>query len=717
MSAINHLSALLALISITLFSSPSQAQWTQKSDGLEGCPIAAVHSDGNAIYAATSVGVYGSTLTGNSWVFMNGPASPFSQYLNVNCIVGTSDNLLAGTPYGVMRSQNGGQTWTALRTGLQRGIRSMLVYNNKLYAGANSGGVYRSDNNGESWTAMNNGLPASSGVYAIERKDDIIYIATSDGVYQSADEGTSWQEIHPENDLRLTTTIIVKDNTLFAGSSNAELHISTHDGAAWSTWSNAMTGIAANTDIHALVVHGTDVYAGTNVGLYRYNAAGGDWGLMQNDALNGLPVTSLHSSETDLLVGTTDGVYHSSDKGNSWDIRKSGLSCTQVSRFVPYHNKLFAETDNGLFARDGSAWSQVNKIPLDNVTGFNDKLFASAGSGVQVSDDEGVTWKSASVGLPADPVIGTMAANGDHLFAGVWFTTTSMYVSSNEGVSWTPADTGLPENRLPTVLAVMNGIVYTAMGALVYKSTDNGTTWVSSSTGLPPDDGSSTISFLKVHNNELYAGFCCNRGLFRKGENDLSWMAVNNGFPTNTDLFAMEATETSLFIGGRISQGQFGVYMKGNPDVPWTATNVGLPMYQNNALTVYENQLFGGFRGDKSVWSMSILPGPEQEEEEEEEDITGIGSLGKGSPHSYCLEMGVKAYPSPAYGYINIDAGEHGKYLKEITISDVTGKPVYHMKGSSSGAIALDISDYAAGMYIVRVSDGKEVCHMKVVKQ
>jgi len=346
----------------------------------------------------------------------------------------------------------------------------MLFLNNKIYAGSGGGGIYRSDNNGESWTPIINGLSSSTAVYAIVNSGNIIYIATSDGVFSSDDEGASWQEIHPENDLRFVNTLVVMENMIIVGSNYLKPYVSVHDGTNWSSWVASGTGLPASPDFNALVVHNESVYAGTEHGLYRYDSDANNWTLIQTDQLDGLPISSLHSSGTTLLAGTSDGVYLSTDNGNSWSTRKTGLSCTQVSRFVPLGNQLLAQTNNGLFALPGNAlkWSQVNKQPIGNLTRLNDKLFSSGMSGIQVSEDGGLTWTQANSGLPPNAIVGAMVSHGSMLFVGltVNYSTFDVYASSDQGASWALKNTGLPNVNLVREFVSKDGNIYAVKASL-----------------------------------------------------------------------------------------------------------------------------------------------------------------------------------------------------------------------------------------------------------
>src|SRR6266849_1616397 len=73
----------------------------------------------------------------------------------------TPTTLYAGTPGGVFKSANGGESWSPVNTGLSSSAIRALVVDPQtpttLYAGT-SGGVFVSSNSAGNWTAMNTGL-------------------------------------------------------------------------------------------------------------------------------------------------------------------------------------------------------------------------------------------------------------------------------------------------------------------------------------------------------------------------------------------------------------------------------------------------------------------------------------------------------------------------------------------------------------------------------
>lgn len=79
-----------------------------------------------------------------------------------------------------------------------------------------------------------------------------------------------------------------------------------------------------------------------------------------------------------------------------------------------------------------------------------------------------------------------------------------------------------------------------------------------------------------------------------------------------------------------------------------------------------------------------------------------------------------KLYPNPADDRLNIYFDQDGSSETRIEIMDLTGKIVYKdVIGQFSGAYynSIDVSDLPGGLYLVRISTGKETVNKKFIKE
>lgn len=177
--------------------------WTPSTKPLSGDQVTALAADpavGSTVYAGTSTGaIYRSVDGGDTWMLLYQTASPA-----IGVVALAIDRIDSMTIYAavgtqgtgsVLRSRNGGATWTIANVGLPATPASSLIpdpsHRDTVYA--TSFGLYRSRDAGDTWTPViaPDGL---AGVLAIDPKDsDHLVLAGSQHVGQSFDGGLTWE--------------------------------------------------------------------------------------------------------------------------------------------------------------------------------------------------------------------------------------------------------------------------------------------------------------------------------------------------------------------------------------------------------------------------------------------------------------------------------------------------------------------------------------------
>jgi photosystem II stability/assembly factor-like uncharacterized protein len=82
--------------------------------------------------------------------------------------------------------------------------------------------------------------------------------------------------------------------------------------------------------VHCLTTSKTNIYAGTDYGIYRSTDLGINW-IPTNNGLTNTNIVSLAVSDTNIFAGTKNGVFLSKDEGTNWI--KVGLNQT-VNTFI-----------------------------------------------------------------------------------------------------------------------------------------------------------------------------------------------------------------------------------------------------------------------------------------------------------------------------------------------------------------------------------------------
>jgi hypothetical protein len=238
-------------------------------------------------------------------------------------------------------------------------------------------------------------------------------------------------------------------NVVYAGMEAGGVYKSVNGGATWSAFNSGFANPLL-TNVRALLTSssGTTVYAGVDSGIFK--STGGAWQpLAQGPEADPANPKKLNQSVQSLLKTTTGtmlagvfsgGVYKSGDDGATWSPppANSGMPAS--------------ETVYGL---------------TENIPGF---VYATAGSGVYLSTNQGSTWTRVSDGIPgsASPIT-TWAYPQRPL---TLFTSTGsngIYRSVNGGVTWAEINDGLGAVRARGMQ-----IFTSSQGAHVYAATENG---------------------------------------------------------------------------------------------------------------------------------------------------------------------------------------------------------------------------------------------------
>ncbi len=413
------------------------------------------------LLAGTSAGgVFRSTSFGSSWSAMDAGLDGL-QVRALASVYSIGDSggsiLFAGTEKGLFRSDDHAATWHRTEAGLTtRSIRSLIEEGSYLLAGADSGQIAFSANKGSSWVPVPEGLPATDNITSLvltppskNRDLPAIFAGTSGGrVFRAFGAGTSWA---PMLLSPLISALAFKDSMLFVGNALGKTYRSDDGGTNWTDISNGLAGGS----VHAFASNGSQLFAGTNHGLFRSDDNGELWSDVSSN-LTSVDINALAFSGTILLAGTAGGgIFRTLDSGASWNAVNAGLGSTNVTCVISVGTRLFAGTNT---------------------------------TGVYMSADSGGSWISLG---PQYGSVHALAANDHFVFAGL--TNSGVFRYTFKGGSASHGQAGLT-NPYILALAVGHAVDSPAARSLfagtegggIFQSTDDGQSW----TSLGPADGS-----------------------------------------------------------------------------------------------------------------------------------------------------------------------------------------------------------------------------------
>lgn len=282
--------------------------------GAQGSTYAlACTADNNLLGGAFQAGLFHSAPSSQYNVWEQKYDAAISELLVVD-----STTVYAGAWYdGVLKSSNGGQTWTAVNQGLEANRVYALIANPNdvahLFAGTDMG-LFVSDNGGAAWQRPAGSLPGHS-VSELAYSGNTLLAVTDYGLYRSANGGATWQA--PTSDLPVATlnTLLASasSNIVWAGTSLG-LFRSTDGGDTWVAFGAGLD----NVNIHALAVdpdNPNHLVAGSPVGLWASTDGGQTRATDANAGLAGIgsQVGALAfcngGGDANLYVGAGGGVY------------------------------------------------------------------------------------------------------------------------------------------------------------------------------------------------------------------------------------------------------------------------------------------------------------------------------------------------------------------------------------------------------------------------
>ena len=320
------------------------------------CQVKFHPTDPLKMYAVSaSGGLFISTDNGVTWTPTPGSDQLPTTQCSAVCIDYTNDNILylsTGDPdyyyedYGIWKSTDGGNTFTAANTGIGNRmaveiIMDPLNHNNLIAATDN--GIWKTTNGAASWTETYTGGDFKS-MKMRPGSTQILYAATSTGFYRSNDMGSTWVNIAsgvvvPAGNQGLRIAVSAADtNVVYLGTTDGygEILKSTDGG---SNFTNIYTSTT-----QCIVCYDSTITSGSQ-GDYNFN------------------ITANPANANELLL-VSHCVWRSTDGGLTWNWRTQWYDQVHTDmhdiEFNPYNlNQRFNANDGGVWLSEdtlATAW-------------------------------------------------------------------------------------------------------------------------------------------------------------------------------------------------------------------------------------------------------------------------------------------------------------------------------------------------------------------------
>ena len=634
---------------------------------------------------------------------------------NIMALAVKDSAVFAGTDGGgIYKTTDNGANWVASTSNLASfAAYSFAVTDSSIYAGGMTQVLLYSDSSNY-WAQVNNSSLGNK-IYSLVVKDSIMFAGTLfGGLIKSPDKGMNWYLTSITNP---PLALAVFNSNIFAGTYGDGIFISSDNGASWDTINK---GLPMPIDINAFSVTGTDIFAGTDNGIYKFNFIDSSWTAI---GLTNYSVRSLAISGANIYAGTSDaGLFYSSNSGISWSSSiNDGLLFKRINAIVIKDSNIFAGTESGgvfLSQNNGMSWIAVNNgitdascalVFVEDTDIYTNNVGSSMSGGIFKSINNGLDWSFTNFNY--NELISLLAKDDSIIFA-LTFAERNIIRSIDNGISWTNINNSLATTDFYEFIK-HGAYIYTSYsGEGIFLSTDNGNNWIAANNGLPLT-GDMTFGRLTIIDTNIFASNS-NYNIYVSSIYNPNWHLISNlgAFGQTTTLNGKLIVLTlnngiySIYYSGtnwvteQISTLNVGcmavsgtniftlttdstVYLSTDTCNSWTNVSDGLdPSLMIISLSVNGNYIFASTL-NKGIWRRPLS------------DMVGINELQHTKPEA------IRVFPNPATSQTTI-AYPQIKEEGDIEVYNMLGQMVYEEKiAKGSSQSELNIKNYKTGLYKV----------------
>ena len=379
----------------------------------------------------------------------------------------------------IVRSTDGGATWTLAASGTDEGLAAVWGLGRDLLAVGDGGTIVRSSDLGATWAKVAGGgdgylIDVSGGPH------EALIVADDGGVLRSVDGGASWTR-RPSGAAGLMAVCDLGTGEAFAAGDSSAILRSADGGLSWAPVHGGGTDeySAITSDGHTVLVTGEK-------GLVRSTDHGRTW----VGGAATLELRSLRFVGGDLLaiantsIGASSELLRSTDGGATfgatpWAGPESGLASGPGGAVyaVGMAGQISVSTDAGHHFVERTPAARVD---LQAIAGSGAVLIAAGSDGkILRSTDRGGHWTAIETGTPQFLATLLATPSGDLFASGEGGL---VLRSRDAGLTWSALRTGTTQG-LYALWAGSGGLVVAAgQGGTVLRSTDGGATFAPAAT-------------------------------------------------------------------------------------------------------------------------------------------------------------------------------------------------------------------------------------------
>ncbi len=536
---------------------------------------------------------------------------------------------------GVMRSLNGGQTWTRIDAGLTDPfVQSLWVdpTNPSTVLAGTSSAIFRSTDDGTTWSRVE-----PTGAQFLVASGDAVYAGGPTGVFSSSDAGASWR-------LDSTTSLPVTALAAAGGviyAAQADGTVMTSDGGPFTVVRAGSGSFSSGIQIAGFAVDPATpttvfAFACCNEGGFVSHDGGVTWSPLALAAVystvGAQTVTVDPTDPATVIVGGNEVYYTSHDGGSSFTPSPIPLDLRSWTPWPGRPGVYAVGSDQGLFSFDANtgAWQSlsgnVNNFLLQSVSVSGSTILTMAQDwNVIRSDDGGASWQLVLHGAGENgSVVIDPAAPLDAVAIG---TARGLVVSSDGGLTW--SQPSLPGTKDGSALFNAGGdvvtytpsdpsTVYAATADGVFVSHDAGATWskppwpiaIPSLVVVDPTDPNTII--VGSRNVAGWMGYATSGSLFITHDGGTTWATVPldgaSGYPSSA---AFDPVDSSIvLVSMSVGPGSGGgVLISRDGGTTFERDDTGLPSLDVNSPVAVISDVIGVAVGGTPIFATATAGG------------------------------------------------------------------------------------------------------------
>lgn len=418
-----------------------------------------------------------------------------------------------------------------------------------LYLTTFSPGIFRSDSDGDTWVALKHGLEVYTDqiggklphVNAIAESNGVIYLKDYESFFYSTTRGKSWNWVKFPDHIKTSAAFAVIDGRIYIDQEKEGVVYSDDYGKSWIPLQKGFpidlpdrlmaigpTPIAkslSNEPPQEFFTVGTTLFARRGDNLYRLKPREESWTKIAS--LEDLKFFTVVPGA--LIIGNRTDLRRSTDEGDNW---------------APMPGKIRIWSWENKDVKIDIPWSQVpnelkfRSMSVLGIAGFEDTIYTLLSDGSLLRSTENGRWITTKTGLtgvePWDMI--RMEALSAH----------SVCIAKDDGVfrwtdgenSWKQINKGIINTQVYDLMPFKNAL-YATTGHIIVKSVDDGNRWVPVHQGLPVTEAWA----FAVAAGELYLGLHetnygrrdkpFTAGIYRLADGENSWIPVQTEMRTD----------------------------------------------------------------------------------------------------------------------------------------------------------------------------------------